>query len=104
MNTPPRHPPRFLPTLTEVVRASDLSEEIRPSQPDSDALTQTLLVQLQALVETRVQEEIEKLIRSVVAERADAFVAGLKMELHQEVRKMVSDAVGIRNESNKFNS
>lgn len=104
MNTPPRHPPRFLPTLTEVVRPTGLAEEAVPSPRDSEALIQALLVQVDALVETRVQEKLEKLIRSLVVQRTDALIAGLKMELHREVRKIVSDEVSVRNESNKFNS
>ena len=54
MNTPPRHLPRFLPTLTEVVRPSELSVESKAPKPDAEALTQTLLAQVNGLVQTRV--------------------------------------------------
>ena len=106
MNTPPRHVPRFLPTLTEVVRPSELSVEGRVPQPDFEKLTQILLMQVEALVQTRVHQELDKLIRAVVAEQADALINRLKVDLHHEVNKMVTDAAGtgVRTELNKINS
>lgn len=104
MSSPPRHLPRFLPTLTEVVRPSELSMDGQPSRPDPTALTQTLMMQVDALVQARVQQDLEKLIRSVVVERSNAWVAELQVELRREVRKLVAEAIGDRHEGNKFNS
>lgn len=104
MSTPPRHLPRFLPTLTEVVRPSELSTEGRAPQSDAEKLTQTLLVQVDALVHARVHQELDKVIRTVVADHAGALIDRLKMDLHHEIKKMVADAIEVRSESNKFNS
>lgn len=104
MNTPPRPFPRFLPTLTQVVKPSELSAEAGPAQPEYELLKQTLMLQVEALVKARVQQELSKLIHTVVAERADAMIDRLKTDLQLEIEKMVDDAVGDRNKSNKFNS
>ena len=104
MNTPPRHLPRFLPTLTEVVRPSELSVESKAPKPDAEALTQTLLAQVNGLVQTRVHQELDQLIRAVVAEQAQASIDRLKVDLHLEIKKMVADAVAHQGEANKFNS
>ncbi len=104
MNTPPRHLPRFLPTLTEVVRPSELSVESKAPKPDAEALTQTLVAQVNVLVQTRVRQELDQLIRAVVAEHAEAAIDRLKVNLHLEIKKMVADAVALQGESNKFNS
>ena len=96
MSTPPRPLPRFLPTLTEVVRPSELPVEGRAPQPDFEALTQILLIQVEALVQTRVHQELDKLIRAVVAEQADALINRLQVDLHHEIKKMVADAAGVR--------
>ncbi len=104
MNTPPRHSPRFLPTLTEVVRPSELAVEQRPAPLNVEALTQTLLVRVDALLQARVQHEMEKLIRAVAVERADIWVAGIRAQLHQEVKSMVFDAIGTENDLNKPSS
>jgi hypothetical protein len=104
MNTPPRHLPRFLPTLTEVFQPSEAALEPPPLETDCESLTRALMIRVDTLVQARVQQELEKLIRSAVVEHAQAMVAGLQAELHHEVREMVLDAVSIKNESNKFNS
>ena len=104
MSTPPRPLPRFLPTLTEVVSPSELSIEGRTPPPDPKKLTQILLIQVDALVQTRIHQELDKLIRAAIAEQADALIDRLKVDLHREIKKMVADAVGVRSELNKFNS
>lgn len=104
MSTPPRHLPRFLPTLTEVVRPSDL-QGLGPSlPPDSDALVQTLQVQVNALVKERVAREFEILIRSVVAEKVNSLSSELQTQLREEVRKLVIEALSAHTDSNKFKS
>jgi hypothetical protein len=67
-------------------------------------LTQILLVQVDALVQARVHQELDKVIRAVIAQHKDALIDRLKVDLHQEIKKMVADAVAVRGESNKFNS
>lgn len=104
MDSPPRQLPRFLPTLTEVVRPSEMSAEAPASQPDPEAFVQTLLAQVDVLVKTRVQEELESLIRSVLVEHTQALVPSLQLKLHEEVRKMVLDTLASQDEPNKFKS
>jgi hypothetical protein len=104
MTTPSRQLPRFLPTLTEVVRPSGGAVEGPPSRPDSEALVQTLMAQVEVLVNSRVRQELDGMIRAVIAERADALGSKLHLELHGEVRKMVSEAFAAQDASNKFKS
>ena len=104
MNTPPRQLPRFLPTLTEVVRPSELTVEKPPSPPDSEALVQAVMARVDALIKVRVQQELENMIRSVIDERSVALCSDLKVDLYAEVREIVSDVVAAQNEENKFKS
>lgn len=104
MNTPLRQMPRFLPTLTEVVRPSELPVEKSPSPSDSEALVQAVMARVDALIKTRVHQELESLVRSVVDERAATLGSELKVELHAEVRELVSEIVAAQNEENKFKS
>ncbi len=104
MRTPPRHLPRFLPTLTEVVRPSDLQGGVPSLPPDSDTLVQTLQVQVDALVKARVAQEFESLIRAVIAEQAISLSSELQIQLREEVRKLVIEALSAHTDSNKFKS
>lgn len=104
MNTPPRQLPRFLPTLTEVVRPSELMVEKHPSPHDSEALVQAVMARVDALIKTRVHQELENLIRSVIDERSVTLCSDLKVELNAEIREIVSDVVAAQNEENKFKS
>lgn len=104
MSTPSRPLPRFLPTLTEIVKPSALSAEAAPAQPDYELLKQTLMLQVEALVKARVQQELSKLIHAVVVDRSDALIDRLKADLQPEIKKLIDDALGDRNQSNKFNS
>jgi hypothetical protein len=104
MNTHPRQLPRFLPTLTEVVRPSELTVEKTSSPPDSEALVQAVMARLDALIKTRVHQELESLVRSVIDERSATLGSDLKVELYAEVRELVSEVVATQNEENKFKS
>lgn len=104
MNTPPRQLPRFLPTLTEVVRPSELTVEKTASPPDSEALVQAVMARVDGLIKTRIHQELESLIRAVIDERSVALCSELKVELYAGVREIVSDVVAAQNEANKFKS
>jgi hypothetical protein len=104
MSTPPRQTPRFLPTLTEVVRPSELQGSVPALPSDSEKLLQDLQLKVDALVKARVAQELEHLVRSVVAESANAWVADLQIRLHDEVRKLLTEAISAQDELNKFKS
>lgn len=104
MNTVPRPLPRFLPTLTEVVKPSAPPQATSLVQPDFEALTQTLTRRVDALVQTRVQQELERMIRAVAAEQSVILSDHLKTDLHHEIKRMVADAARDWNKANKFNS
>lgn len=104
MNTPPRQLPRFLPTLTEVVRPSELTVEKPPSPPDSEALVQAVMARVDALIKVRVHQELENMTRSIIEERSVTLCSDIKVDLYAEVREIVSNVVAAQNEENKFKS
>ena len=73
MNTPTRQPPRFVPTLTEVVDAPDLRQTKTHSNLEVEPLIAAICQQFQPLlaqhlheINARMQSDIELLVRQAV--------------------------------------
>ena len=73
MNTPTRQPPRFVPTLTEVVDAPDLRQTRTPPHLEVEPLIAAICQQFQPLlaqhlheINARMQSDIELLVRQAV--------------------------------------
>ena len=65
MNSSPRIPPRFLPTLTEVVQAPPAL------QPDASASANAKLDPL-------IEQQVRELVRTLFAEQLDSLRAALE--------------------------
>jgi hypothetical protein len=63
MNSSPRIPPRFLPTLTEVVQAPPAL------QPDASA---------NAKLDPLIEQQVRELVRTLFAEQLDSLRAALE--------------------------
>lgn len=83
-----RPPPRFVPTLTEVVHSgpAPLTPQSGPSQ---EQLAQRVLQRVDLVLDRRVREEIA----TVILEQTSAIVPLLRERLETVVREVVADAV-----------
>jgi hypothetical protein len=82
-----RTPPRFVPTLTEVVQA-------RASQPGGDRLAQEQLVhRIMQRIDLTLDRRLREAIASVVLEHSRALAPALREEIEGVVTAAVSEAL-----------
>jgi len=93
VTTPSRPLPRFIPTLTEVVDPASLNSTARLAKPEVETLIDQVQRQVQPIFERRLQEEFERLVRSLVAKQWDDVRARLQNEMDMMVRQSVLDAL-----------
>lgn len=99
MNTPPRNLPRFLPTLTEVVerRVPVPRAEVSASSDLEDTVW-FVMQRVDMVIERRVREETEAMLRTVVNEQIHTLTLRLRQELEGVVRQAVSDALALKHD------
>jgi len=96
VTSPSRPLPRFIPTLTEVVDPASLNSTARLAKPDVETLIDQVQRQVQPIFERRLQEEFERLVRSLVARQWDDVRTKLQAEMDMFVRQAVLDALDKR--------
>lgn len=101
MNQTPRNPPRFLPTLTEVVDPSTLVVPVVPATPDLEDAVWFVMQRVDMLIERRVREEVDAMLSTLVAQQMQALGERLRAELEGVVRLAVADALALQNETHK---
>ena len=74
MNTSARNPPRFLPTLTEVLDPASLNLPTAPLKPDVEQLVQAVLQRVDAALVQRLREELEPLVRQLVTSALESEI------------------------------
>lgn len=100
MSTPFRNLPRFLPTLTEVVQPSSVAPRVEVSaSPSLEDTVWFVLQRVDMVIERRVREETENMLRTVVNEQIQTLTLRLRQELEGVVRQAVSDALAHKDES-----
>jgi len=98
MAIPPRAPPRFVPTLTDVVRATPPSAGLRvtPAMPDAMAASRLEELMVQRIME-RVELSLERRLREATAklvlEQTRTLGPALRREIEAVVRQTVVQAV-----------
>lgn len=103
MTTTPRNLPRFLPTLTEVVHPSGLVRTAAPATPDLEEAVWFVMQRVDMVIERRVSEETEVMLRTVVTEQVQTLRLRLRQELEDVVRQAVSEALTAQAETHKTN-
>ena len=99
MSNSPKFPPRFVPTLTEVVDPASLGRLIVKTQADEiqpDDLQDVIdLVQrqIQPIFDRRLEEECDHLVRCMIASQWAELSARLQDEMDMFVRQVVADAL-----------
>ncbi len=97
MSTTPRNLPRFVPTLTEVVDPANLHTFAIKRKPDVEAVIERVRQQIQPIFERRLQEESDRLVRSIVAKQLAEIGAQLKEEMDMFIRQAVIDEINSQN-------
>ena len=103
MTSPTQPPPRFIPTLTEVVDPASLNSTARQTRPDVEALIDQVRRQVQPIFERRLQEEFERLVRRLVSKQWDDVSIRLQGEMDMFVRQAVLDALANKNPPDRSN-
>lgn len=83
-----RPPPRFVPTLTEVVHSGPVPLSPTPGL-SQDQLAQRVLQRVDLVLDRRLREEIA----TVVLEQTGALVPLLRERLESVVREVVAEAL-----------
>jgi DNA-binding transcriptional regulator YbjK len=98
MSTLQRNPPRFVPTLTQVVEVASASVEDGQQAPDLEQLMQLVLKQVDARLELRLREAAEVLVEAQLQNLRRTFRA----ELEPLVRQSVKQAMGALVDQNEM--
>ena len=93
MNGAARPPPRFVPTLTEVVDPSSLGRIPHNPQPDVQAVINLVQQQVRPIFEQRLQEELDRMVRALVAQQWEDISARVQEEMDNVVRQAVAQAL-----------
>ena len=93
MSMPPRNFPRFLPMLTEVVDPADIARHSVALTPDPEAIIQAVMQKVNLLLEQRLGELAESMVRQLLLEQLQPLKEDLRRELALVVRQAVSDAM-----------
>lgn len=99
MSNAPKFPPRFVPTLTEVVDPASLGRLMVKTQaddPQPDDLQDVIdLVQhqIRPIFERRLEEELDRLARTMIASQWPDLSARLQDDMDMFVRQAVADAL-----------
>lgn len=99
MNTPPRNLPRYVPTLTEIVEPSSLIRAPNSTSPSFEEMTQSVMQQVERVLDRRVREETEGMLRNLVTQQLETMHLRLREELAQVVRQTVAQAMALREEA-----
>lgn len=96
MSTPPKNLPRFLPTLTEVVKPGDAAAAasgeaapVLPPMPTAEELVERVMQRLAPTLEIRLRA----VMTALVQEQVSAMEPYLWQEVDQALRQTVTAAV-----------
>lgn len=93
MNTTSRNLPRFLPTLTEVVQVPGSAGAPAKAAPDLEDVVQFVLQRVDPVLQRRLDEEAEAMVRALMTEQLPILRLRLREELLLVVRQAVSEAM-----------
>lgn len=100
MNLPTRQPPRFVPTLTEVVEPPASTSAAPEPEVDVDALVASICQQLQPMLARKLQQETEQWLRAALAQHMHDTIARLQNDMESMVRQAVLTAFNAQNQAN----
>jgi hypothetical protein len=86
--TPGRTPPRFVPTLTEVVKASGETPRVGETELSQDQL----IIRVMQRVDLALERKLREAIAATVLEQTRTIAPLLREEIESVVRETVSQA------------
>jgi hypothetical protein len=93
--TPPRQPPRFVPTLTEVVQSKPVP--VAPATPrgfiSTEALEDQIIHRVMQRIDLSLERRLHDAVAAMVLQQTQSLVPRLREEIEFVVRQSVSDAV-----------
>lgn len=98
MNPAQRPQPRFVPTLTEVVDPASLTRTASHQQPQVQMIVDQVLQQIKPIFERRMQEEMDRVMRAMVAKQWSDLSTKLQDEMELFVRQAVLDVLSEQRE------
>jgi len=96
MNTTPRNLPRFVPTLTEIVEPSTLIRTLPSTSPDFEEIAQSVMRQVDGVLDRRLRDDAETMLRNMVTEQLQTLHLRLRAELALVVQQAVAEAMALR--------
>ncbi|BDT67514.1 hypothetical protein os1_16900 [Comamonadaceae bacterium OS-1] len=91
----PRQPPRFVPTLTEVVQP--ISVPVAPATPPgfitAEALEDQIIHRVMQRIDLSLERRLREAVAAMVLQQTQSLVPRLREEIEFVVRQSVSDAV-----------
>lgn len=94
---------RFLPTLTEVVSATEPTIETAAPVSGVEATVQSVMQQVNRVIDQQLQDESEVLFRVVVTEQMRLLGDRLRTELEIVVRQAVAESLPAQSDFHKPN-
>lgn len=95
MSNPPRQPPRFVPTLTEVVQSNvaPVTSATAPHSFAHEALEDEIIHRVMQRVDLSLERRLREAVAAMVLQQTQSLVPRLREEIEFVVRQSVSDAV-----------
>lgn len=92
--SPPRQPPRFVPTLTEVVQpAAPQASSAVTGMANHEALEDQIIHRVMQRIDLSLERRLTEAVAAMVLQQTQALVPRLREEIEFVVRQSVSDAV-----------
>lgn len=101
MNPTPRNLPRYVPTLTEIVDPASLLRTPTSVSPELEEIAQSVMQQVDQVLDRRLRDEADAMLRNWVAEQLGTLRLHLREELALVVRDAVAEAVASRDDAHK---
>nr|WP_315427330.1 hypothetical protein [uncultured Albidiferax sp.] len=95
MSNPPRQPPRYVPTLTEVVQSNvvPVTSATPPPALVQEALEDQIIHRVMQRVDLSLERRLRDAVAAMVLQQTQSMVPRLREEIEFVVRQSVSDAV-----------
>lgn len=91
MNAPTRQPPRYVPTLTEVIQPA--SSPVAPALPDLAVLQEQIVHRVMQRVDLSMEQRLREAVAVLVLEETRNLVPMLREEIERVVKQSVAEAV-----------
>ncbi|MDP9901813.1 hypothetical protein [Variovorax ginsengisoli] len=93
MSNPPRRPPSFVPTLTDVVAPGMSSTAARDPNGEGPELEELVVQRVMERVALTLEDQLSDAVSAAVQLHLDAMSAQLRVEIEGVVRRLTTDAL-----------